>query len=385
LESFGYFKPYDWIVVVGCYEDELIAPYLDAQRLFYLMMVLTPLLVGGPVFFLSRRMMRPIVQLTEAASRIAHGEFQPVQPLGSRDEIGKLTGEFNLMVHRLQDEQIRKLIEWNKELEKKVEERTSELEQACTQIVTVEKLASLGKIAAMVAHELNNPMSGILTYSVYCERLVESGVFNEENRRELHECLNTISLEAERCGQVVKNLLMFAKRSWGDFAHNSLWQVIDRSVAVIEHSLKVHEIALERKRDQGDDVIWCDPSGLEQLFIALIINAVEAMEKGGRIEIGTDCSGAEQVIVRIRDNGRGIPQEMLPHIFEPFFSAKEERSNVGLGLSVAYGIVQSHHGRISVESRVGEGTAFTIVLPRRREQTTKEESGKNAARAENGG
>jgi len=369
LASFGYFKPYDWIVVVGCYEDELTAPYADARRLFYLMMLVTPLLVGGPVVFLSRRMMKPIVLLTEAASRMAHGEFQPVKPLGSRDEIGKLTGEFNLMVHRLQEEQIHQLLEWNKELERKVAERTGDLQNALTQIITVEKLASLGKIATMVAHELNNPMSGILTYSMVCERVVASGRFDEENTGELRECLRTITLEAERCGQIVKNLLMFAKRSWGEFSEASLRQILDHAAAVIDHSLKVREITLEKRFGPGCDVIWCDPSGLEQLFIALIINAIEAMENGGRIVIDAECVSDDEVNIKIQDNGRGIPQEVLPHIFEPFFSAKDATSNVGLGLSVAYGIVQSHNGRIGVESRVGHGTTFTIALPRRRSET----------------
>jgi signal transduction histidine kinase len=369
LAGFGYFKPYDWIVVVGCYEDELTAPYAGARQLFYLMLLLTPAVFGGLVFFASRRMMKPILQLTDAASRIAHGEFQAVKPPGSRDEIGRLTGEFNLMVHRLQETQIRQLQEWNRELERKVAERTGDLQNALTQMVTVEKLSSLGKIAAMVAHELNNPMFGILSYSMVCERVVASGRFDEANVGELRECLRTITVEAERCGQIVKNLLMFAKNSWGEFAEASLRQILDHTAAVIDHSLAVREIALEKRFGPGSDAIWCDASGLVQLFIALIVNAIEAMENGGRIVVEVDCAGDDEAIIKIQDDGRGIPADVLPHIFEPFFSAKGATSNVGLGLSVAYGIVQSHNGRIGVESRLGQGTTFTIALPRRRSPT----------------
>jgi two-component system NtrC family sensor kinase len=232
-------------------------------------------------------------------------------------------------------------------------------------MVAVEKLASLGKISTMVAHELNNPMSGILSYSVYCERLVEYGEFNEEAVRELRECLRTISLEAERCGKIVQNLLMFAKRSWGEFAEVPLRQIIERAAAVLDHSLKVNDIELERRFDEADDLLWCDPSGLEQLFIALIVNAVEAIERSGRIIVAVDCSHPDELRVRVQDNGRGIPPELLPHIFDPFVTAKDAKSNVGLGLAVAYGIVQSHSGRIEVASRLGEGTTFDIALPRR--------------------
>ncbi len=333
------------------------------------MLLLTPAVFGGLVFFASRRMMKPILQLTDAASRIAHGEFQAVKPPGSRDEIGRLTGEFNLMVHRLQETQIRQLQEWNRELERKVAERTGDLQNALTQMVTVEKLSSLGKIAAMVAHELNNPMFGILSYSMVCERVVASGRFDEANVGELRECLRTITVEAERCGQIVKNLLMFAKNSWGEFAEASLRQILDHTAAVIDHSLAVREIALEKRFGPGSDAIWCDASGLVQLFIALIVNAIEAMENGGRIVVEVDCAGDDEAIIKIQDDGRGIPADVLPHIFEPFFSAKGATSNVGLGLSVAYGIVQSHNGRIGVESRLGQGTTFTIALPRRRSPT----------------
>ena len=133
---------------------------------------------------------------------------------------------------------------------------------------------------------------------------------------------------------------------------------------MIDHSLKVHEIVLEKEIGAGDDFIWCDPSGLEQMFIALIINAVEAMEKGGKIRIRTDYSRKQDITIHISDTGKGIPAEMLPRIFEPFFSSKDSKVSAGLGLSVVYGIVQSHSGNITVKSKVGEGTAFAILLPR---------------------
>ena len=364
IKSYGYFKPYDWIVVVGAWEDELIAPYYQGRKIFFILLVSVGVIVGFSVFFLSRYMMKPLVQLTEAASRIAHGEFHTVKPLGSKDEMGQLTGEFNQMVLKLQEDRIQQLTEWNKALEKKVSERTEELQNACSQMVAIEKMVSLGKISAMVAHELNNPMSGILSYSKYCEKIVKGDLINGDQKGELAECLEMISREAERCGNIVNNLLVFSKKSYGEFTQSSLNQIVERSVRVIDHSLKVHEIVLEKEFGEGDDLIWCDPSGLEQMLIALIINAVEAMEKGGKIRIQTDYSREQDVTIQISDTGKGIPAEILPRIFEPFFSSKNSKVSAGLGLSVVYGIVQSHSGKITVKSKIGEGTAFTILLPR---------------------
>lgn len=364
IQSYGYFKPYDWIVVVGAWEDELIAPYYQGRNFFFVLLASVGVIVGFAVFFLSHYMMKPLVQLTEAASRIAHGEFHTVKPLGSKDEMGQLTGEFNLMVLKLQQDRIQQLTEWNKELEKKVLERTEELQKACSQIVAIEKMVSLGKISAMVAHELNNPMSGILSYSKYCEKIVKGGLINGDQTGDLGECLEMISREAERCGNIFNNLLIFSKKSYGEFTQSNLSQIVERSLRVIDHSLKVHEIILEKEFGAGDDLIWCDPSGLEQMFLALVINAVEAMEKGGQIRIQTDYSRKQDITIQISDTGKGIPAEILPRIFEPFFSSKDSKVSSGLGLAVVYGIVQSHSGNITVKSKVGEGTAFTILLPR---------------------
>jgi two-component system NtrC family sensor kinase len=349
------------------------------------MLVLTAIAILGISAFLGlfvqRFVNKPVNQLLEGTLKVAEGDLDFTIPMNSTDEIGILARSFNQMtgklkeahteiqkwVHTLEEkvaERTNELTELNKELEKKVAERTEELQNACSQIVAIEKMVSLGKISAMVAHELNNPMSGILSYSKYCERIVKEGLINGDRIGDLGECLEMISREAERCGNIVNNLLIFSKKSYGEFTQSNLSQIMERSLRVIEHSLKVHEIVLEKEFGAGDDLIWCDPSGLEQMFIALIINAVEAMEKGGKIRIQIDCSRKQDITIQISDTGRGIPAEILPRIFEPFFSSKNSKGSAGLGLSVVYGIVQSHNGDITVKSKVGEGTAFTILLPR---------------------
>lgn len=366
IGAFGYFAPYDWIIVASCYEEELLSAYYGGRNAFFLLIASVTVVVALLVFFLAEGMMRPIVQLTEAASRVASGEYPSIKPLGTRDEIGNLTGKFTTMVHSLQEDRIQKLLKWNKELEKKVEERTAELKQAFSQMVTVEKMASLGKISTMVAHELNNPMSGILSYSVYLQKVLgECHQLPEEVRQDVSECLGMITNEAERCGAIVNNLLTFSRRAHEVFAECSLHETIERSAMVIEHSLRVKEIKLVRQLDAArNEMIWCDASAIEQMFINLIINALEATDRGGTITLQTDCAGREQVIARVGDTGKGMPPELVARIFDPFVTTKEDKNSVGLGLSVAYGVVQSHDGEISVESEVGKGTTFTIILPR---------------------
>jgi len=157
---------------------------------------------------------------------------------------------------------------------------------------------------------------------------------------------------------------MFAKRSWGDFKKVHCNEVIDRGLRVLEHSFKVSEISLKRDTKGEDDEIWCDPSAMEQVIIGLVINAVEAIGRGGTVIVRTDYTSAESVTIEVEDNGPGIPPEVLPHIFEPFVTTKDDKVSTGLGLSVIYAIVQAHSGSIEVKSEVGKGTVFTVTLPR---------------------
>lgn len=364
IVKFSYFKPYDWIIGIECYESEVMKPYYKIQNGFYILIILVILVFPNMTFYTTKRMLQPIVQLADAAAKIAKGEFPSIKKLGSKDEIGKLVKSFDTMVTELQKEKIQHLEEWTRKLEAKVQERTKELETAYAQILTMEKLASLGKISSMVAHELNNPMSGILSYARYGEKILTGESLNSTVIKEIKESLSFIATEAERCGEIVKNLLMFAKRSWGDFKQIKCTEIIERTLKVLEHSLKINEINLKKELGSGNDEFWCDPSAMEQVLIALIINAIEAVMKGGTIIIRTDFSKEDYLTLEIIDNGPGIPPDMLPHIFEPFFSGKTDKTSVGLGLSVAYGIIQAHNGSIKVESKINMGTRFIVTVPR---------------------
>jgi two-component system, NtrC family, sensor kinase len=175
--------------------------------------------------------------------------------------------------------------------------------------------------------------------------------------------LTFISNETKRCGKIVKNLLLFARKTSGDFKEEHLNNIIDDSIQVIDHSIKMKEVTLDVNLDQEDDLIRCDANGIQQILVALIINSIEAASRGGKITIVTDYrTEKERVRIMVTDDGKGIPDDVLPRIFEPFFSTKAK--STGLGLSVVYGIVEQHGGTINVESKVNQGTTFTIVLPR---------------------
>jgi two-component system NtrC family sensor kinase len=229
----------------------------------------------------------------------------------------------------------------------------------------MEKMASLGKLAATVAHELNNPLAGILNYAKLVDRSLNEGKMPEDERTELQRCLGLIQKEAARCGDTVRNLLLFARQSGAELALVPLNSIIERSLMLVHHHLEMSGVHLETTLfEEGADQVVCDGNQIQQALLALMVNAVEAMPHGGTLSvraIGRDS----WIAIAISDTGTGIPPVAIPHIFEPFFSTKDEAEGVGLGLAVAYGIIQRHGGDLEVESQLDHGTTFTVTLPKR--------------------
>jgi two-component system NtrC family sensor kinase len=225
-------------------------------------------------------------------------------------------------------------------------------------------MASIGKMAAVVAHEVNNPLSGILTYAKLLRKWVGTGQTEREKRGEAIECLDLIATESRRCGDLIKNLLSLSRTAPMNVQSTDLNVVIDRCLLLVRHQLDLVNIELRLDLKKSLPLAPGDPTQLEQVFIALITNAIDAMPRGGTLWIENELinDGAE-IEVKVRDDGTGIAPDVLPHIFEPFMTTKEDGHGTGLGLAIARGIVERHKGRIEVQTDLGRGTTFIVTIP----------------------
>jgi two-component system NtrC family sensor kinase len=231
-------------------------------------------------------------------------------------------------------------------------------------VLHVEKMASIGKMAAVVAHEINNPLSGILTYAKLLRKWLSNGEPSAAKQTEAVQCLELIASESRRCGDLVKNLLTFSRTAPMNVQPSDVNQVVDRSVRLVQHQLELNGIELNLELANDIPVVPCDPAQIEQVLLALIMNAIDAMPRGGNLWLRTRMTqDRDNIEMQIRDDGMGIPPEILPQIFEPFLTTKETGHGVGLGLAISHGIVERHNGSIAVQSESGKGTTFTITLP----------------------
>jgi two-component system NtrC family sensor kinase len=305
----------------------------------------------------------PVRHLTEGTRHVAEGELDYSLPVASGDELGSLAASFNRMTEQLKKAQEENQ-EWTRTLEARVQEKTGELERAYHRLIQSEKMASLGKLAAVVAHEVNNPLAGILTYSKLVSRLVDKGLEDEERRKEAKNDLLEIEGESRRCGTIVKNLLTFARQAPLNPQKNDLGGVVERCLLLVGHQCDLQQVDVESHLDPRIPSIYCDASQIQQVLLALLMNAVEAMPQGGRLKVETVYQPERrEARIIVSDDGMGIPEDVLPHIFEPFFTTKAEGKGVGLGLAIALGIVQQHGGNIEVSSTPQKGTTFTVTLP----------------------
>lgn len=313
--------------------------------------------------FILRVVRRPVKQLITGTERVASGDLGTEISVDSRDEIGQLAKAFNDMTGDLREAH-KEITEWSDRLETRLQERTAELSQTQRQVAHMDKMASLGKLAASVAHELNNPIAGILNYAKLIDRSIKESETTIPEREQLARYLSLIEKEASRSGDIVRNLLVFARPSGIEFALHALNPILERSVMLVRHHVEMADICLETQLLEGDDQLVCHAGQIQQALLALLMNAVEAMPNGGTLRLVAESAG-ESVRITISDTGVGIPKEMLPNIFEPFFSSKDRPDAVGLGLAVVYGIVRHHLGSIEVESEINQGTMFRMTLPRR--------------------
>jgi two-component system NtrC family sensor kinase len=327
--------------------------------------------IGGVLFvavmtaiFINKAVNVPIKKLITGTKEISVGKLGTTIDIQSSDEIGQLAESFNQMSEDLKNAND-ELVEWSNQFEEKLNRKTEELRKTQERMIDVEKMASLGKLAATVAHEINNPLGGILTYTkLLLKKLAKTGQFSPEETQNVERMLSTIERETMRCGRIVENLLLFAKKPDVAYAPHDLNAILERSLFLINHHLEIHNVKLEKSYWRDEERIICDGNQIEQALIALMINGIEAMPEGGTLGVQTRDGKRDTVEILVRDDGTGIKEDDLPHIFEPFYTTKKDGKGVGLGLSVVYGIVERHGGLITVDSKLGEGTVFILSIPR---------------------
>jgi two-component system NtrC family sensor kinase len=313
--------------------------------------------------FVWRVVRKPVRELTAGTEKVAGGDLKHRLVVHSDDELGHLGASFNKMIGDLEQANAQ-VAEWTSTLERRVAEKTRELESIYESLLATEKMASLGKLAAAVAHEVNNPLFGILTYARLIRKELEKPDQNSAAREQMRDQVKTIEQEIHRCGQIMRNLLTFARQSPVEQAPQNLNVVIDRAIKLVKHQAELKSVELVASLDERMPEISCDGGKMQQVFLVLLSNALEALSQAGRIEIRSEWDASSGTArVRVRDNGPGIPADLLGRVFDPFFTTKDSGQNTGLGLAIARGIVEQHGGTIGVQSLPGEYTEFFVALP----------------------
>lgn len=315
--------------------------------------------------FVWRVVHEPLAKLKAGTERLTHGDlgYQLELEGKSTDEVGELAHSFNEMSRQLRNARD-EITAWNRTLEDRVLEKTSELKKAAERMLHVEKMATIGKMAAVVAHEINNPLSGILTYSKLVKRWIERGLFDDEPKRhEMAENLDLVATESRRCGELVKNLLSFSRSNPINLEWIPINPIVDRVVKLALHKLEMGSIQVHVETAADLPLIHADAAQIEQVLLALTMNAIDALPHGGNLWISTSVTDHSELLLQVKDDGVGIPAEILPRLFEPFLTTKDTGKGVGLGLAISHNIVERHSGRIDVESQVGRGTTFNVYLP----------------------
>ena len=332
------------ILYVGILEDK----FSDMRK--STMWVFLGLTLGGVAialimsYYLAYRIVKPIRHLVYASERLAQGDLSYRVDLESKDAIGKLGETFNFMAESL------------KERDEKLKERAQKTIQES------ERLATVGQLAAGVAHELNNPLGGVLMYSHLLLEKMEGDDPNKDN-------LQKIVTQATRCKKIVKDLLDFSRQTEPTIEPANANELLNSAMSLVEHQAIFQNINITKDLVSDPPSIMVDAAQIQQVFINIALNAAEAMESQGDLTIQTKVSEDRQYMeIAFTDTGRGIAEEDIERLFEPFYTTKEVGRGTGLGLAISFGIIQRHNGTIAVKSKLNEGTTFTIRLPFEKEE-----------------
>jgi two-component system NtrC family sensor kinase len=305
------------------------------QRAMYLFFMSILIFLGLGIlvaFYLARLLVRPLDQMQGAMEKIAHGDFTPIPESSRSEEFRSLFRAFNRM--------------------------SQELEEHQEQLLQSRKIAAIGTLTSGIAHELNNPINNIV---LTAETLKED--FSQLEQEEAQGLIHDILIQADRASEIVKGLLDFSRSERPEFEPLAISRVIDETLKLVRNQVMLSGIQVERNIPTQEPLISGDRKSLQQVFLNLFINAIQAMPDGGSLHIKVHTQDSQWLKIDVGDTGSGIEPEHLPHIFDPFYTTKEVGRGTGLGLSVTYGIIEKHGGHIEAHSQKGEGTTFTIILP----------------------
>jgi two-component system NtrC family sensor kinase len=332
---------------------------------FYLLATITTLLLLTIfIFFTRRRIKDPLNDIIKASVAVANGnrstrlEIKPNQ----LDDMRMVSLAFNDMLDNLQ-RATEELQNWSQQLEYKVQKKSEELGAARNELIHIERIASLGKLSSSVAHEINNPLSGILVYTKLIYKQLSNPELDAAKKETMLKHLKLIENETKRCGEIVKGLLDFSRKDQEDFESKHLHKILQDTYELMIHPITIANISFLTDFSAKSDLIFCSSNQIKQACVALLVNATEAVLENGEIVISTSNPDQDTVRFDISDNGIGIPEDDIPQIFQPFFSTKHDTSGIGLGLAIVHGIVKSHNGEISVKSELGKGTTISVTLP----------------------
>ena len=308
-------------------------------------------------YLLAQSIARPILRLRSVSQAVAAGDLNQDTGLRGADEIGELAGAFDIMTLRLRDRtaEAARLYDETLERNKELAEINGRLQTAQAQLIQSEKLASVGQLTAGIVHDVKNPLAVIKGLA---EELSEEFSVDPS----MKDQLSTIRESATKASTIVTDLLKFARQSTPDLEQRDLRETIEASLRLTEYLARKGNVEIKIDLPSAPVLIWYDAQQIEQVLINLIGNAIQAMKNGGTVRINLSQS-ENSVALSVQDNGVGIPEKNLQRIFDPFFTTKPEGEGTGLGLSVSFGIITRHRGQISVDSKPGLGTTFTILLP----------------------
>nr|NQU93576.1 hypothetical protein [Bacteroidota bacterium] len=345
-------------------EDLDMAISKSSRDIFLMAAISTLLLVFVLILFTRSKIKNPLNAIITASEAVAKGDKGmrlEIKP-DLLDDMRMVSLAFNNMLDNLNLANM-ELENWSHQLEYKVQKKSEELSDIQNELIHVERIASLGKLSSAVAHEINNPLSGVLTYTKLVHRQLDKLDVEFKAKQSMLKYLTIIENETKRCGDIVKGLLDFSRKDQQDFENKHLHKILKDTYNLMAHPMKMADFNFYTDFSAQSDLIHCSENQIKQACVAILVNSYEAITQNGEILIRTINPEPGYIKLEIIDNGVGIAREDLSHIFEPFFSAKRKTNGIGLGLAIVHGIVQSHKGKIDIASELGKGTAFSITLP----------------------